>query len=149
MAIISNDEVSKVFDWLYIGGCRNIRKTLPLVDVWYDFRWDKSKPKNLVIPSELIVHNVPFDDGDLDAAKNIWKKCFVEIQKYKELNKKVLISCYEGVSRSAVLTLWLCCEEFGDYETALKHLKRCRNIHPDRDFNPFLDELKESYTSCK
>lgn len=141
----SNDSITKVFDWLYIGGVRNTRKTLPLVDVWYDFKWDTSQPKNLSVSEELIVHHKPFDDGDLKMAESIWRECRNEILNYKKQGKKIFVSCYEGVSRSAVLVLWLCCDEFDDYDLALKHLKTCRNIYPDKSFTPFLEFLQFLY----
>lgn len=141
----SNDEINKIFDWLYLGGVRNTRKTLPFVDVWYDFKWDTNEPKNLIVPKELVIHRNPFDDGDLETAKTIWKDCREEIINYKKQGKKIFISCYEGVSRSAVLVLWLCCDEFNDYHLALKHLKACRNIYPDKSFTPFLEFLQSAY----
>jgi protein-tyrosine phosphatase len=142
-----NDDVTPIFEWLYIGGVKNTRKTLPLVDVWYDFKCDTREPKHLKIPEGLIIYHILFDDGDLETAKPIWKKCFKEILEYKKEGKKIFISCYEGVSRSAVLALWLCCEELGNYEQAYQHLKRCRNIHIDKNFFPFLEEFKMIYAN--
>ncbi|MFJ8531117.1 protein tyrosine phosphatase [Bacillus sp. NPDC094106] len=140
-----NDDITPIFDWLYIGGVKNIRKTLPLVDVWYGFRYDKTKPKNLVIPSNMIVHDVSFDDGDLVVAEQVWNQCFEEILKYKNEGKRIFVSCYEGVSRSAILCLWLTCHELGNYEIAIKHVKSCRNIYPDKNFEPFLERLNRFY----
>ncbi|PFJ33169.1 dual specificity protein phosphatase family protein [Bacillus thuringiensis] len=140
-----NDDVTQIFDWLYLGGVKNTRKTLPKVDIWYDFKCDSREPKNLNIPENLIVHHIPFDDGDLEAALPIWNRCFKEILEYKNLGKTVFISCYEGVSRSAVLTLWLCCEQLNSFEEAMKHLKKNRNIYPDKQFSPFIKKLKERY----
>lgn len=47
MKQICNDDVTPIFDWLYLGGVKNTRKTLPLVDVWYDFKWDMREPKKI------------------------------------------------------------------------------------------------------
>ncbi len=141
----TNDDITPIFDWLYIGGVRNTRKTLPLVDVWYDFKWDTREPKNLKIPDNIIVHRIPFDDGNLEQAIPVWEKCRKDILKYKEEGKTIFVSCYEGLSRSAVLCLWLACEELGDYEKALIHVKQCRKIYPDRNFHPFLETLKKNY----
>lgn len=145
MKQICNDDVTPIFDWLYLGGIKNTRKTLPFVDVWYDFKWDMREPKKLHIPQHLLVHHLPFDDGDIETAKPIWERCVKEILAYKQEGKKIFVSCYEGVSRSAVLVLWLCCEIFGEYEMAMHHIKSCRRIHPDKAFQPFLEELKDKY----
>lgn len=141
-----NDDITPIFDWLYIGGVRNTRKTLPLVDVWYDFKWDTGYLKNFVVPDHVDYHHIPFDDGGLTEALPIWEKCFNEILIHKSQNKKIFVSCYEGVSRSAVLCLWLVCYELGDYALAYEHVRKCRNIYPDKSFYPFLDELKIRYT---
>ncbi|WP_333728780.1 protein tyrosine phosphatase [Bacillus paranthracis] len=144
-----NDDITPVFDWLYIGGTGNIRKTIPLVDIWYDFRWDRTLPKNLVVPQGITMHHVPFDDGNLIVAEKVWIQCFDEILLYKEQGKRVLVSCYEGVSRSAVLCLWLACHELRDYEMAMNHVKSFRNIYPHKEFRPFLKRLKEMYLSIE
>ena len=143
--MISNDDITPIFDWLYLGGIKNTRKTLPYVDVWYDFKWDTREPKNLKVPENIIIHHKPFDDGNLNDAIPIWQQCFEEILSYKKQGKKVFVSCYEGVSRSAVLCLWLSCHELGNFHDALKHIKQCRNIFPDKNFIPFLEELKQKY----
>lgn len=142
----NNDEITKIFDWLYIGGERNIRKTLPHITVWYDFRHDKSNPKNLSIPENIIVNNRPFDDGDLMVARKVWESCFHEIQQHRENGDVIFVSCTEGMSRSAVLCLWLAAETFQSYDKALTYIKTCRNIYPDRQFSPFLKELKTKYS---
>lgn len=128
-----------------MGGVRNTRKTLPLVDVWFDFKCETNVPKHLHIPDNVIVHPIPFDDGNLKEAVIVWEKRFKQILMYKKDNKKIFISCYEGVSRSAVLALWLCCEEFGNYDEAYQHVKKCRNVYPHKEFLPFLDKLKSRY----
>lgn len=140
-----NDEITQVFEWLYIGGVKNTRKTIPLVEVWIDFKWDTSEPKKLRIPEDLIVHHMPFDDGNLEEALENWRNALELVVKYKTENKKIFISCYEGVSRSAVFVLWLCCLEYGNFDEALKHLKTRRNIFPDKKFEPFINYLKENF----
>jgi hypothetical protein len=52
--------VTPIFEWLYIGGVKNTRKTLPLVDVWYDFKCDTREPKHLKIPEGVNCLSYPF-----------------------------------------------------------------------------------------
>lgn len=143
---MGNDDITRIFNWLYLGGVRNTRKTLPYIDVWYDFKWDTREPKNLQIPTSVEYYHIPFDDGDLEAAIPIWSKCKNEILVHKSNGKTVFISCYEGVSRSAVLAIWLACIELGSYQLALQHVKERRKIHPDKAFIPFLNQLKKEFS---
>lgn len=141
----SNDDICMLFDWLYLGGERNIRKTLPHVTVWYDFRHNTSYPKNLRIPDTVHYIHYPFDDGDLQQGIVVWEKVFNEIQEHKNNNEKIFVSCTEGVSRSAVLALWLVAHELKDYNKALQYVKTKRNIFPDKNFSPFLLTLQSKY----
>jgi len=142
-----NDDITPIFDWLYLGGVKNIRKTLPFVDVWIDFRCDRRLPKQLTIPPTVCYYHFPFDDGNLDEATPVWETAFQLVNTYRTQGKRIFITCYEGVSRSATLALWIACEELQDYEQALHHVKSRRNIHIDRAFLPFLQELQVMYTS--
>lgn len=141
-----NDQVTPLLDWLYIGGVENnVRRTLPYIDVWINFAHESKKEREILKKnkSKLIYYPLRFDDGNLYEGQHQWLKAYELIHEHKE--SKILISCSEGVSRSAVMCLWILCEELGDYDTALQHIKQKRNIFIDKGFADFVQYLKETY----
>lgn len=147
MAIFyGNDKITKLLDWLYIGGIENnVFRTLQYVDVWINFAHSSKKEEKIHLKNSnnTLYYPLRFDDGDLYKGQENWLKAYEIINRHH--GKKVLISCTEGVSRSAVMALWLLCEEFEDYKEAITHLKNKRQVHIDKNFNEFLCFLQENY----
>ncbi|WP_180953821.1 dual specificity protein phosphatase family protein [Bacillus sp. M6-12] len=145
--LYGNDRITPLLDWLYIGGVENnVRRTLPYADVWINFSHESKKEKQIheKRKTNIIYYPLRFDDGDLQKGQEMWLRAFELIQQHK--GQKILISCSEGVSRSAVMCLWLLCEEFMDYEKAITHLKENRKVFIDKGFHPFVEYLQEIYS---
>lgn len=132
----------KVLDWLFIAGEEDV-DDIPLhVDVWIDFR--DIRPWNRVIrcPEHVRYIRIPFCDGDLEAAQTAIPIAKTIVDYCHENDKKVLVSCHAGISRSATLALWVLAEQIG-YEKAWLELKQKQPyFDPDENFWPLLDKIK-------
>jgi protein-tyrosine phosphatase len=145
--LYGNDNITPLLDWLYIGGVENnVRRTLPYIDIWINFAHESKREQKIreKIDKEVSYHPLRFDDGNLYQGQENWLKAYEIINQQR--GKKILISCTEGVSRSAVMCLWILCEELGDFDTAYQHIKEKRNIFIDKGFMDFVHYLKEIYS---
>ena len=137
--------ITKVFDWLYLGGEEDVCQILNEVDVWIDFRHFGEWNRRIFLPDHVFYIRMPFKDGDAEKAKVILPKAKKMIDEFKVENKKVLISCHAGLSRSAILALWLLAEELNDYEQAWVQLTNSRPyFEPHENFFELLMKIKEN-----
>ncbi|QGG48004.1 dual specificity protein phosphatase family protein [Heliorestis convoluta] len=135
---------TKIFPWLYLGGEEEVESIIDRVDIWIDFRDEDIDNLFIKIPENVVVIRMPFLDGDEKAAKKIYPIAKLIIDTARRQNKKILISCHMGISRSATLALWLMAEEMG-YEKAYRRLKSIRSIVcPDRRFQSIIQWIKGS-----
>lgn len=119
--------ITRVLPWLWLGGEEDIDFEQLKVDVWIDFRQEMRWNRRIWTPKGLTIIKMPFQDGDLFLAESILPLAKLILSDIKEKGKKALISCHAGVSRSALLALWVLSEELG-FEKAWLELKRLRPI---------------------
>lgn len=115
--------VSKLTDWLFLGGEEDVCQILDKVDVWIDFRNFGRWNRKIFLPNHVVLIRMPFKDGDLEKAEVILPICKDIVLKAKNDGKKILVSCHAGVSRSALLALMVLAEEFQSAEKAWRRLK--------------------------
>ena len=132
--------------WLYLGGQEDVCQVLSSVDLWVDFRDLQPTNRKIFLPEHVTYQRLPFKDGHLEALHTTLPEAKNILDEARKNNKKTLISCHAGVSRSAVLALWCLAEEMGDYEEAYQRVRAVRPyIEPHEKFHPFLEELKKRY----
>lgn len=118
----------------------------PQVDVWIDLRDLRDNNRQVFIPKEVAYISIPFRDGVLSQAKEYLPLAKKELEKAMNLNKRVMVSCHQGKSRSSMLLLWYLCEKMGSFQDAYWHLKSKRPIiDTDRNFTPLVEEWKAMY----
>lgn len=141
--------VTKITEWLFLGGEDDVHEIINEIDIWIDFR-DFSKWNRVIyVPEEVIYVRIPFKDGDnkkvksaLNIAKNI-----IDQNKNKY---KILISCHAGFSRSALLATWVLAEETGDLDVAFREIKSKRPyVEFHENFSCFVQELRNKYSYKK
>lgn len=118
----------------------------PIVDIWIDLRDLRKNNRKLFIPNNVKLFSVPFKDGDLIAAKEYLPKALCILKNELSQEKKVVISCHEGKSRSMILLLWFLSEKFNSFYDALLHLQSKRPIMSiDKKFLPISKQLEKTY----
>ncbi|NOU70291.1 hypothetical protein GC098_02365 [Paenibacillus sp. LMG 31458] len=153
-------------DKLYLGGeddidellygvveARNINRTgkfenqpTPKIDVWIDLRDIRSSNRNVYTPEGIEYIVFPFRDGELSEAKEFLPKAKEALQNRIERNKRILVTCHQGRSRSVMLLLWFLGEKGGSFTKAFKEIKAKRPIiEPDKNFKPLIEEWKKEY----
>lgn len=137
--------ITKVCDWLFLGGEEDVCQILNEIDVWIDFRHFGEWNRKIFLPESVIYIRMPFKDGDIKKAREILPQAKKLIEGFKFDGKKVLISCHAGVSRSAILALWVLAEELVNYEKAWIQLIGARpHIEPHENFMELLIEIQKS-----
>jgi protein-tyrosine phosphatase len=123
-----------------------IQSPNPQVDVWIDLRDIRESNRKVFIPDSVEYIQIPFRDGVLiEAVKHlpIAKKI---LEEKMSQNKRVIVSCFQGRSRSVTLVLWYLCEQLNSYLDAYWAIKSKRPImEPDKNFRPLLEEWKNKY----
>ncbi|MFW6009534.1 MAG: dual specificity protein phosphatase family protein [archaeon] len=138
-----NNKAIKVLPWLYLGSEKEIKNTINEVDFWIDFRDNIDSNIEVNVPDHVIMIKMPFVDGDLERARNIYPQAKTILDQVKKSGKKALINCHMGASRSATLALWCMAEEMG-YENAYNKMKLINpKFKPDVKFKPILDYIKQ------
>lgn len=134
---------TQVLNWLYIGGEDEVDSVLPKVDAWIDLRHFSYMNRRIYVPQQVTYLRFPFEDGNLDEARRVLPLAKCVLDKLKAEGKHVLVSCHAGVSRSALLALWMMAEEMG-YEKAWCTLKALRpQVEIDKRFLPLLQEIEQ------
>ncbi|RNB89618.1 hypothetical protein EDM56_10560 [Brevibacillus fluminis] len=119
---------------------------MPQIDTWIDLRDHRPNNRKIYIPTEVEYFSLPFADGSYIEAEQILPKAKEVLTNKLNNGNRVLVTCHQGRSRSALLVLWYLAETLGSYSEAFKVLKDKRYIiKPDRNFSPFLEEWKRIY----
>lgn len=134
--------VSKLTDWLFLGGEEDVCQVLGEIDIWLDFRHFGKWNRKIFLPDKVVLIRMPFEDGDVDKAKVILPMCKDLVLKARDQGKKVLLSCHAGVSRSALLALMILVDELGDPERAWFRLKEKRpHVEFHDNFLPIVKDI--------
>jgi len=132
----------QVLSWLYLCGEKQVEQSLDKVDIWIDFRNELSTNLEIKVPNNVVVIKLPFIDGDLEKAKKVYPIAKLILKQAKNNGQKVLVSCHQGLSRSALLALWCMAEEMG-YEKAYDKMKLINsNLKIDINFIPIIEQIK-------
>ncbi len=115
----------------------------PQVDVWIDFRNDNlGSNRRVIAPASVTTVRFPLRDGDLAAARSVFPAAKTLVDHFRKQDRRILVSCHAGFSRSAAFALWIMSEKMG-YETACEQLARLRPYaNPQHRFAPLLEEMK-------
>lgn len=133
--------VTKLTDYLYIGGQEDVCQILGKVDLWIDFRGPSPFNRKIYIPEGVVYVRIPFNDGDETMIEKVLPKAKLLARNAIDNKEIVLISCHAGISRSVVLAWWLLTEEWGDHEKAWNHIKHLRAYaEPDERFHDFIQK---------
>jgi protein-tyrosine phosphatase len=134
---------SQLSPWLFIGGQEDVCQVLHHVDVWFDFRHVLPTNRKIYLPPHVAYYRMPFPDGDIQSLYEILPKIDATL---KAQQQKVLVSCHAGVSRSAVVALYLLCKENGDFAKSWETIVKARPyVLPHDHFQPFIRHLKQSF----
>lgn len=137
-------------DWLWLAGEDEVHLVLPHVDVWIDFRHYTPNSRRIFVPDHIHYIRMPLVDGDLEAAQIIFPAAKALIKHFRDQEKKILVSCHAGVSRSATLCLWILAEQYLDFDKAWEHMKAIRPyFSPDEGFQPLLDKIRREMNDWK
>lgn len=118
----------------------------PMVDMWIDLRDLRDNNRQVFVPSTVEHVSIPFQDGVLEQAREHLPTAMKVLKEALNSNKRVLVSCHQGKSRSSLLLLWFLCQKMESFQESYWHLKSKRPIMEiDRKFTPFLEELKLEY----
>jgi protein-tyrosine phosphatase len=118
----------------------------PLVDTWIDLRDHRSNNRMVFIPENVEYLPFPFRDGFLDEAREHLPKAKEVLSQHLQNNKRVLVTCHQGRSRSVMLLLWYLAEQEGSFFDAYWTIKGARPImEPDKNFKPLLEQWKKQY----
>lgn len=121
-------------------------KPLPKIDVWIDLRDIRDSNRNVFIPSEIEYIPIPFADGNLEQAEEFLPMAKRILSDRISNDKRVLVSCHQGKSRSVLLVLWYLSELNKNFLEAYWDIKSKRVImETDKNFNPIIDRLKTHY----
>jgi protein-tyrosine phosphatase len=122
-------------------------KPTPQIDVWIDLRDVRDSNRKVFLPDKIEYLSVPFRDGVIEEARTnlpIAKKLLGE--KLAD-NKRVLVTCHQGRSRSVMLLLWYFSETLGTFEESYKLIRSKRPIiDPDKNFTSLIEEWKLKYS---
>lgn len=137
--------ITKVNDWLFLGGEDDVDQILNQVDVWIDFRHFGRWNRVIFVPNHVQYMRMPFMDGDSTKVKSVLSNAKLIID-YLKPDNKVLVSCHAGASRSALLATWILAEELGDFDAAWWRLRgKRRLIEFHEGFDEFVQELRGKY----
>lgn len=118
----------------------------PMIDVWIDLRDIRSSNRKVFIPNGVEHIQIPFRDGVLEEAREHLPKAKEILKQKLEENKRIVVGCHQGRSRSAMLLIWLFAEEQKNFLDAYWDIKSKRPIvEPDKNFKPLLEEWKTQY----
>lgn len=141
---MSPQGVTKVLDWLWLGGEDDVDQILESVDVWIDFRHFNRWNRIIYLPGHVTYIRMPFMDGDKDRVKDVLSAAKSMIDSLNE-SKNVLISCHAGFSRSALLATWILSERMNGFDEAWLELKNRRPyVEFHENFDDFVHKLRNA-----
>jgi protein-tyrosine phosphatase len=133
--------VSKLTDWLFLGGEEDVCQILDKVDVWIDFRNFGRWNRKIFLPNHVVLIRMPFKDGDLEKAEVILPICKDIVLKAKNDGKKILVSCHAGASRFALLVLMVLADVMGVEDAMLKIMAERTIIEFHDNFIPLVEKI--------
>lgn len=122
----------------------------PAIDTWIDLRDLRPNNRKIYLPSTVEYLPFPFRDGFLSEAREHLPLAKEALENCLGSNKRVLVTCHQGRSRSVMLLLWYLAEKEGSYLDAYWTIKGARPImEPDKKFKPLIEEWKVKYPAEK
>lgn len=122
----------------------------PQIDTWIDLRDLRPNNRQIFVPSTVEYLPFPFRDGVLEEAREHLPKAKEALERSIRDNRRVLVTCHQGRSRSVMLLLWHLSEKEGSYLDAYWTIKGARPImEPDKKFKPLMEEWKIKYPAVK
>ena len=128
------------------GKGRFLKEPVPQIDVWIDLRDIRDTNRTVFIPEQVEYISIPFHDGKLDEAREHLPHALQALTDRMDKNKRVLVSCHQGRSRSVMLLLWYLSQKERSFMDAYWTIKGKRPImEPDKNFKPLIEEWKNLY----
>lgn len=116
------------------------------IDCWIDLRDHRPSNRIIYIPKEVEYLSFPFQDGNYEEATQVLPEAKAMLTQRLREGKRVVVTCHQGMSRSALLILWHLSEELSSFQQAWALLKEKRYIvKPDKKFTPFLEKWSQTY----
>lgn len=75
----------------------------PQIDVWLDVRDLRASNRQVVIPENVEWLQLPFRDGNVEEAEEVLPRALALCQKAWNEEKRLLITCHQGRSRSFLI----------------------------------------------
>lgn len=122
----------------------------PQIETWIDLRDNRSNNRCIHVPEGVEYISIPFRDGFLEEAREHLPRAKEILTDHLRENKRVMVTCHQGRSRSVMLLLWYLAEKEGSFLDAYWTIKGSRPImEPDKNFKPLMEEWKATYSMEK
>ena len=127
-------EATHVIDNIYLGNARNAADFFYLSSNNFGLIINVTNEISIYYPDNFKYLNYKINDNNLDEIKEYLEDSYEKINKYKSLfpNKKILIHCFMGSSRSASIIIYYIMKKypnkFSNTTKSISYLKEKRNI---------------------
>lgn len=141
--------MSQIESWLFLGGLKEAtdinflynNSIDSIINVAYELR-------NTKYPKSVEIHNFLLNDTPSEGIELFFESVFDIIEANRHNNKRVLIHCFMGISRSASFVIYyLMRTRNWDFHESFEYVE---NIRPCIDPNPgFIEKLKIAFCEMR
>lgn len=141
--------MSQIESWLFLGGLKEAtdinflynNSIDSIINVAYELR-------NTKYPKSVEIHNFLLQDTPSEGIELFFESVFDIIEANRHNNKRVLIHCFMGISRSASFVIYyLMRTRNWDFHESFEYVE---NIRPCIDPNPgFIEKLKIAFCEMR
>jgi len=137
----------KIIDSIYLGKSNSARNLNILREIGITHILMVGYDLEAVFPNDFIYKSIEIDDKECSNIESFFEEAFEFIDNNnvnRNENKKVLVHCHAGVSRSATIVIAYLMKKFNmNFEDAMKKCKEGRNcINPNKGFRLALKNYK-------